>query len=210
MLIEKIVVLGAGGHSRVVVDALQSLGYATHAIRVRDDKEELKGRDVLGCEVEVPMLPLDGFANLVHVAIGSASLRQSLLESTDLSTDYWLTVIHPHATISQSASLGAGSFVAAKAVVGPCVKVGVGVILNHGAVVDHDCRIGDYTHIAPCASLGGGAQIGDRVLIGAGARVLPGVCVGSDAIVGAGSVVLSDIPPSQTWVGVPAGQIEKE
>lgn len=210
MLIEKIVVLGAGGHSRVVVDALQSLGYMTRAIQVRDDKKKLKGSVVLGCAVEVPMLPLDGFANLVHAAVGSASLRQSLLESTGLSTDHWLTVIHPHATMAQSASLGAATFVAAKAVVGPCVTVGIGAILNHGAVVDHDCKIGDYTHIAPCASLGGGAQIGDRVQIGAGARVLPGVSIGSDVIVGAGSVVLSDIPPSQIWVGVPARQIEKE
>jgi acetyltransferase-like isoleucine patch superfamily enzyme len=81
------------------------------------------------------------------------------------------------------------------------------VIVNHGTIVDHECTVGKFSHIAPGATLAGNVLIGERVMIGAGANILPGVRIGDDAIIGAGAVVTTDVPPRTTYVGVPARQI---
>jgi sugar O-acyltransferase (sialic acid O-acetyltransferase NeuD family) len=201
---EAVIVFGAGGHAKVVIDALQILGYSSNDIIVRDDRDELHGTTLLGCSVEAPITPPRGFTGRVHAAVGSAAVRKKLLERSEVAVERWLTVIHPGASVAGSSEIGQGSLVAAQAVVGPCAKVGTGVIVNHGAVVDHDCWIGAYSHVAPCASLGGGVQIGERVLVGAGARILPGLKIGDDVTIGAGAVVVNDIPSGQSWRGVPA------
>lgn len=203
-------VLGAGGHGRVVIDALQMLGYTAAAIRVRDDRLDFHGSTVLGCAVEVPTVPSNGLNGWVHAAVGSATIRQRLLEQSRLPTERWLIVVHPRASVASSAKLGPASLVAAQAIVAPCAQIKTGVIVNHGAVVDHDCHVGAYAHIAPCASLGGGVWVGERVLVGAGARILPGVRIGDDVVIGAGAVVLTDIPSGQTWTGLPARPVKKE
>lgn len=210
MLTETVHVLGAGGHGRVVIDALQMLGYTTAAILVRDDRPDFHGSTMLGCTVEVPTIPSDGLQGWVHAAVGAAAIRQRLLEQSGLPTERWLTVVHPRAAVAGSATLGPGSLVAAQAVVAACAQIQAGVIINHGAVVDHDCQVGAYTHIAPAASLGGGVLVGERVLVGAGARILPGVRIGDDVVIGAGAVVLTDIPSGQTWMGVPGRPANKE
>jgi len=210
MPIEIVNILGAGGHSRVVIDALQMLGYTSAAILVRDDRLDFHGSTMLGCAVEAPTIPSGGLKGWVHAAVGSATIRQRLLEQSGLPTERWLTVVHPRAVVAGSAQLGPGSLVAAQAVVAPCAQTLAGAIINHGAVVDHDCHVGAYTHIAPSASLGGGVFVGDRVLVGAGARILPGVHIGDDVVIGAGAVVLTDIPSGQTWMGLPARPANKE
>lgn len=210
MLTDVIHVLGAGGHGHVVVDALLKLGYSPRAILVRDDRRELHGSTVQGCSIESPAIPESALRGQVHAAVGEASLRQSLLERSGQPAERWLAVVHPRASVSASASVGPAAMVAAQAVVGPCTQLHAGAIVNHGAVVDHDCDVGPYAHIAPCASLGGGVRVGARALIGAGARVLPGLHIGDDAVIGAGAVVLTDVPGGQTWVGVPARPARKD
>ena len=116
-------------------------------------------------------------------------------------------VIHPKASVSSFSNIGDASFVAAQAVVAPLARVGVSVIVNHGAVIDHDCEVGDFTHIAPQAALGGGVKIGARVLIGSGARVLPGLSVCDGTTVGAGAVVTAPITEAGVYAGVPARRI---
>lgn len=199
-------ILGAGGHGRVVADALLLSGLAAARIVLRDDRLDLHGTQALGCVVLTPCCPAGGLSGQVHAAVGPAAVRERLLGASGLSPQDWLTVRHPHATVAASAQLGAGSFVAAQAVVGPLAVLGLACIVNHGAVVDHDCELADYVHMAPLASLGGGVRVGRGVLIGAGARVLPGLSIGDGATVGAGAVVCTHIPAGQTWVGVPARQ----
>lgn len=196
--------IGAGGHARVVLDALLAGGTALAAIRVRDGRPEMQGRDLLGAAVDTPELN-EGLAGQdVHVAIGAIAARADLLDRAAALGARPLSVVHPAASVSRFAVIGDGAFVAALAVVGPSAAVGRGVIINHGAVVDHDCVVGDHCHIAPNASLGGGVRLGRRVLIGAGAVVLPGVSIGDDAIIGAGAVVVRDAPSNAEWVGIPA------
>jgi UDP-3-O-[3-hydroxymyristoyl] glucosamine N-acyltransferase len=96
--------------------------------------------------------------------------------------------------------------VAANAIIGPDAKLGNHCIVNHADVVDHDCIVGDYTHIAPGVCLGGGAKVGSNCLIGAGAIILPSVAIFDNVTVGAGAVVTKDVLAG-TVVGVPAKSI---
>ena len=164
---------------------------------------------MFGCKVVSPSLPVELIEGDLHVAIGTPDVRIRFLEGSTLPRARWLSVIHPLASVSTAAAVGHGVFVAALAVVGPGAHLGDAVIVNHGAVVDHDCWVGEGAHIAPAASLGGAVRVGRRTLIGAGARVLPGVCIGDDVVIGAGAVVLHDVGPDQTWVGVPAHRINQ-
>lgn len=204
MPIEPWIVVGAGGHARVVMDALKcekgdSLNYA-----FADDDAALHGQFVLG----VPVL---GAASEVvlsgmrfHIAVGVNRTREMLYQRMLAIGAVPFAVAHPSAIVSRYAQLGVASFIAARAVVAPVAKIGLGAIINHGAVVDHDCLVGDFAHIAPGATLAGGVSVGRGVLVGAGANVLPGLVIGDGAVIGAGAVVVSDVSPGAQVVGVPA------
>lgn len=196
--------IGAGGHCKVVLDALLESGAERATVVVRDGRAGMRGRELLGVGIETPEIAPALAGQRFHVSIGDAHARERLSREAVAAGAEPLTVRHPAAVVSRFAVVEGGTFVAALAVVGPAARIGRGVIVNHGAVVDHDCLVGDFTHIAPNASLGGGVAVGARCLIGAGAAVLPGVTIGDDVIVGAGAVVTRDIGPDQTWTGVPA------
>lgn len=199
---ETIHIIGAGGHAKVVVDALMATGVAREAIQLRAGQASA---DVLGGSVIAPEVSPELNNAPFHVAIGASPVRRRLFAAAEGAGGRPLTVRHPAAIVSSSAEIGDGSFTAAGAIVGPSAHIGRGAIINHGSVVDHDCRVGDFTHIAPGATLGGGVSVGHRCLIGANAAVLPGVSIGDDVVVGAGAVVTRDIGPDETWTGVPAG-----
>ncbi len=205
---DSILILGAGGHAKVVLDALLRQGLNREGVEVADDGVALQGRDFLGAPVRAPADGLTLQAPRFHVAIGAAGARERAFGRLRGQGRVALSVLHTAASISPLAVLGEGVFVAAQAVVGPTAQLGEGVIVNHGAVVDHDCVIGAFSHIAPNATLGGGVTIGRRVLVGAGATLLPGVRVGDDSIIGAGALVARSIDAGGTWIGVPAVRMQ--
>jgi sugar O-acyltransferase (sialic acid O-acetyltransferase NeuD family) len=114
------------------------------------------------------------------------------------------TLIHPSASVCQTASIGAGSQVLAQSVVASAARVGQACIINHCASVDHECELGDGVHLAPGATLCGCVRLGENVMIGAGAVVLPRITIGADTIVGAGAVVTRDLPAGIVAFGNPA------
>lgn len=198
-----LLVLGAGGHGRVVADA--ALAQARWAqVRVSDRDAARVGEEVLpGLRVE-PLAEAVASSAQVHVAIGSAASRRRECEAVGLPL---ASVIHPKASVSAHSVLGEGCFVAAGAVIAPGARLGTSVIVNHGAVVDHDVHVGDFSHVAPGVTLGGNVRVGARVLVGAGANVLPGVCIADDVVVGAGAVVRDDLDAPGTYAGVPARRV---
>jgi len=194
-----LLLLGAGGHGRVVADAALANGWRNVWASDRDP-ERCMGELISG----IKLMALSSMTSKmrVHVSIGDNSARER--ESSGWDEVRLVSVVHPGALVSRIAEIGSGCFIAAGAVVAPCAQLGRGVIVNHGAVVDHDAVVGAFSHIAPGACLGGGAHVGERVLVGALAVVLPGVRVAGDSIIGAGAVVVSSIEVKGTFVGVPA------
>lgn len=200
---EPLMLIGAGGHARVVFDALHAAGMHTQ-VQLRDDSPRQPSSGFAGLPVNVPAMPvLLGSGSRVHVAIGSNEARRRLCEEFVVGGAHLVTVVHPRASVAHTSHLGGGVFLGAQCVVGPLARLRTGVILNHAAVVDHDCDVGEFTHIAPGAILGGDVQVGSSVLIGAGAVLLPGVKVGDGVVVGAGAVVTRDVSGG-VFVGVPA------
>jgi sugar O-acyltransferase (sialic acid O-acetyltransferase NeuD family) len=198
-----LLILGAGGHGRVVADAALAQGRWTR-VRITDRDAVRLGEEPLpGLKVE-PMADALAASSEVHVAIGSAASREREAGAAGLPL---ATVLHPHASVSPFAIVGDGCFVAARAVVAPGARLGASVIVNHGAVVDHDVQVGDFTHIAPLAALGGNVRVGARVLVGSGASVLPGVRIVDDIVVGAGAVVREDLDVPGIYAGVPARRV---
>lgn len=190
-------IYGAGGHGKVVLDAMQVSGMGCAGFVDDSDIALWAGLMVL----QSSKLILDANVNL-HLAIGNCKAREAI--AAHLMSASYFSVTHSSALIAKTAEIGLGTFCAAFSIVAPDATVGNHCIINHAAVVDHDCIIGDFTHIAPQSSLGGGVKVGKGVLIGAGAVVLPGVNVADYAVVGAGAIVTKDVVAGLTVVGNPA------
>ena len=200
-----LLILGAGGHGRVVADAaLASREWS--AVSGCDRNPARSSGELLQGVALNPIEAAVASAQHVHVAIGNAASRER--EAAALGKGVLASVIHPQASVSPHSTLDAGCFIAAQAVVAPGARLGRGVIVNHGAVVDHDVQVGDFSHIAPLVALGGGAQVGSRTLVGSGASVLPGVRIGDDVVIGAGAVVRDHIQQPGVYAGVPARRMK--
>ena len=192
-----IILIGGGGHAKVVFDAL------------RDGDAGVRGfvDDSAHCALSGVLEHLGGVAGVdrehpVIVAIGDVATRRRVLgqiEGARVSGP----VIHPSAVVSPSALLGDGVFVGPGAIINADARIEAHAIVNSGAIVEHDCRVGVNTHVAPGCVLGGGAVVGDDTLVGLGARVLPGVKIGAGCVVGAGAVVVESVETGATVVGVP-------
>ncbi|MDB5872702.1 MAG: sugar O-acyltransferase, sialic acid O-acetyltransferase NeuD family [Ramlibacter sp.] len=199
-----LLIFGAGGHGRVVADAALAAGRWPSVSATDRDPARCTGELLPG--VALGPASMAASAAAVHVAIGDAAARAR--EVGALPPGALASVVHPKASISPLARISPGCFVAAQAVVAPGASLGIAVIVNHGAVVDHDVSVGDFSHIAPLAVLGGGVQVGRRVLVGGGAGILPGLRVGDDVVIGAGAVVVEDLPEAGVYAGVPARRLK--
>lgn len=195
---KRLVLIGAGGHAKVVLAAAKAAGFAVEALY--DDDPSRWGGEVLGAPVRGPVSSLEEGTPAV-LAIGSNEARKRLAARHRFE---WQTVVHPMAWIHESVALGPGTVVFAGAVVQPEAKLGAHVIVNTGATVDHDCEIGDYAHLAPGTHLAGNVAVGEGAFLGVGAAAIPGISIGAWTRVGAGGVVVKDLPPHVTAVGVPA------
>ncbi len=203
-----LIIVGAGGHAKVVCEAAQSINKFAF-IEVRDDDPLKNDIELLpSIFIKSPIGDLNISKASIHVAIGNNAARA--LKGNMLQSQNLFTVVHPKAIVSPYAKLHFGVFVAANAIVGAGSVVYNGAIVNHAAIVDHDCQIGAWSHIAPNVTLGGGVFIGEGVLIGAGAVVLPKIRIGPHAIVGAGAVVTKDVLSKQIVCGIPAKPMRVE
>jgi UDP-perosamine 4-acetyltransferase len=198
-----VLVLGAGGHARPVIEALRAAGFVVGGLLDDARREPLLGAPVLGRLADLAALRGAGLAQAV-VAIGDNALRARLGAACREAGYALPPVLHPAALISPSARVAPGAQVMVRAVVGPEAAIGELALVNTGAIVEHDCVVGPAAHLGPGAVLCGGVRIGTSALVGAGAVVRPGLSVGAGAVIGAGAAVVDPVPDAAQWGGVPA------
>lgn len=195
-----LILIGSGGHAKVVLAAAKASGWSV--IALFDDDTKRHGENVFGVEIRGPIASLDS-TDLAHIAIGNAAVR---MKFDSLGCD-WKTIIHPHAYVDSTVVVGAGTFVAAGAVVNPATSVGRHCIINTGSSVDHDNVLEDYVQIAPGAHLGGNVTVREGAFIGLGASIIHGVTIGKNALIGAGATIIRDVPDGAKIVGNPGRAI---
>lgn len=199
-----VLILGAGGHGKVVADILARCGISIYGFL--DDNPLIWGTQILGFKVlggidEYQKWDCTGLV----IGVGSNRVRLAIVRRLGKQADkLWINAAHPSAVISPSASIGRGVVIAAQAVVNPETQIGDFVIINTSATVDHDCVVNDFAHIAPGSHLAGNVTIGEGVLIGIGAHVIPGRSIGDWAVIGAGATVVHNVPEQVIAKGIPA------
>ncbi len=199
---KKVVIIGAGGHGRVVADTVRACGDTV--VGFLDDGLADGGLNVIG-RVSDAEKYCDGETEL-FVAIGNCCVREKIMNG--LSGASWYTAIHPSAVISPSAVIGKGSCVMAGAVINSGAVIGKGCIVNTCASVDHDDVIGDFVHIACGVNIAGTVTVGNRTWLGIGSAISNNVSLCDDLLIGAGAVVVKDITEKGTYVGAPARKIK--
>lgn len=196
-----IVLYGASGHCKAIIDILQCNNQTI--AEIIDDAPRFD--KILGLKVSNSNnFDFSTMGNMI-LSIGNNKVRKKL--DNRLKVNY-AKAIHPKAIISEYVDLGEGTVVMAGAIVNPDTKVGKHCIINTGAVIEHDCVISDYVHISPNASLAGGVVVGEGSQVGIGASVIQGIKIGKWVTIGAGSVIIKDVPDFAVVVGNP-GKIIK-
>lgn len=202
-----VIILGAGGHGRVVLDVLLQ-ARQLKPVGFLDNNQQLHGRRVDGLTVlggveQLERLRKQGIEGAI-VAIGDNGIRRALGTVVEQSDFQLISAIHPSAQLASSVSLGKGILVAAGALVCAHCQIGDYAILNTGCIVDHESMIGTAAHVCPGVRLAGHVTIESGAFVGIGATVVQNVHVGFESVIGAGAVVTRDVDPMTTVVGVPA------
>jgi len=210
---QAVIVIGAGGHARVLLDVLDRCGVAVAGLTDADASKHgklLAGIRILGGDMVLDQHPP---ASTVLVnAMGSTesmSPRQKVYERLKADGYRFLTLIHPSAVVAPDAVLGEGVQVMAGAIIQPGANIGANSILNNGAQVDHDCMIGAHVHLSPGVTLSGTVTVGDGTHVGTAATVVQGLRIGRGCFVAAGAVVTKDLPDGERVKGVPAHRMRK-
>lgn len=200
-----LLILGAGGHARVVLGA-----FAPGLVRGYLAPEAAPapwpaGIAYLGDDDALETLDPAEWSLVNGVgALRPGGGRRRLFETAKLRGFGFTSALHPRAMLEPGVSIGEGAQIMAGAIVQCGVAIGANAIVNTGAIVDHDCVVADHVHIGPGACLSGGVTIGMGAHVGVGATILQNVRIGAGALVGAGAVVVADVAPNDVVVGVPA------
>lgn len=203
---QNVLLIGAGGHARVCLEALlDDPRYRVVGAVSRDGTSVPHlGVPVLGTDDDLESVTESEDIDAACVVIGDNATRARL-------TTRWLATGRPlvsavsrFAMVSHSATVSAGCMLLPGAVVNAATSLGTGVIVNTNSSIDHDGVVGDFVHVAPGVAIGGGVSIGSGTLIGIGARVLPQITIGSNVVVGGGAVVADDLPDGVVVTGIPA------
>jgi sugar O-acyltransferase (sialic acid O-acetyltransferase NeuD family) len=200
MAARSFVVIGSGGHAKVVIATIEACGDTVR--HILDDDPRTWTTTVLGYPVKGPIGD-----DLIHadcvavVAIGTNRARRHVVSR--LQTRF-ASVVHPSAIVHRSVTIGDGAVIFAGAIVQPDTTIGAHSIVNTAASIDHDGQVGAFSHVAPGVHLAGSVRIGEGALVGVGASIIVGMTVGAWAIVGAGSVVIRPVEQGVTVAGCPA------
>lgn len=203
-----VIVLGCGGHSKVLIEALKKRGEKILGIADSKPSKDLKGLNGISLigndDAVLEFLPESVLLVNGLGSVADTGLRMSIYQNYKTRGYQFATVIHPSSIIASDVEIGEGSQIMAGAIIQTGTKIGDNVIINTRASVDHDCIIGSHAHVAPGVTLSGGVEVGEGAHIGTGATVIQGVRIGRNTIIGAGSIVIKNMPEGVTAMGVPA------
>lgn len=211
---EKIVIIGNGGHAKSIMDSIENLGVyeIVGFIATKDEQQfEYRGYRIIGTDDDLELLYKSG----IHKAfvgigyMGKGNVREKIYDRLKKIGYTLPAIIDPSAIIASDAQIGEGTYIGKRAVVNSAAKVGKMAIINTGAIVEHDCIVGDFAHVAVNVTLCGGVFIGRSCFIGANAVVIQNIVVEDNSLIGAGAVVVNDIEDNCVAVGVPAKIVKK-
>lgn len=195
-----LVILGAGGHSRVVIDVARACGWIDFLVFDDDPNVVCDG------SIQDLLDKIHCYSNF-FVAIGSNEVRSryfTILESFSVEI---VTLVHPSSIIMNDVSISKGTLISPGVILNSNVSIGSGSIVNTGSIIEHDSHIGNFVHVSPGAVIAGSCYISDYVWVCTGVSVINNINVGANAIIGAGAVVIHDVFPNDLVVGVPARSI---
>jgi len=201
---DTLIIIGAGGHGRVVADCAQALQKYKKIVFLDDCYPERKSNhswEIIGTA--------DAFHEHIisaHfiVAFGNNSLRHTLLNDLKKDNAQITSLIHPSAYVSQHASVGNGVVVFAQAVINIGSTIGDGCIINTAATVDHDCTLKNSVHISPGANIAGGVTIGELSWVGIGAAINECITLANNTQIASGAAVTKNTQANSLYAGVPA------
>ncbi len=199
----RLVIIGAGGHGKVIADIAVKNGYRNICFVDDSVAGACMGIPIVGTTEKIKSLN-DGGTDFI-IAIGNNESRKAFAEKFSVN---WISLIHPSAQIAMNVTIGNGTVIMANAVVNVGSAVGKHCIINTGAIVEHDNVIEDYVHIAPRVTLGGTVRVGKLTHVGIATTVNNNLEICENTMIGAGTVVVSNVEQCGTYIGVPARKLK--
>jgi sugar O-acyltransferase (sialic acid O-acetyltransferase NeuD family) len=201
---KKLILVGSGGHARVVLDAALCLQHTIHGIidlNFKLENEFILGVPVIGGVDLLSQINHDEY--LFALAIGDNQEREQLITDLNNLNCEVISLVHPTAILSsQELSIGIATFIGPGAIINAGANIGAGTIINTGAVVEHECKIGDFVHVAPNASIAGRVTVGKGTFIGLGSCVIDKISIGKNVVIGANSTITKNVSDNQKVGGV--------
>ena len=198
-----VILFSYSGHAFVVADILIKSGETILGYLEKEPKTQNPFKlKHLGFETDEAVKKLLK-KHPAFIANGDNKMRKKVFELMNAECEF-INAIHPSAIIGSHVEMGISTMVGANVVINPCTNIGNGVILNTGCLIEHECMIADFVHIAPGAVLCGNVKVGEGSFVGANAVVKQGISIGKNCVIGAGAVVIKNVEDGKTVVGNPA------
>jgi sugar O-acyltransferase (sialic acid O-acetyltransferase NeuD family) len=207
---DKIVVIGGGGHAKVLIGVLKKAGYDIAGYTDKEDREVILGVRYLGNDRVLSNFIRQNAGCKAIIGIGKidvSSLRLRMQDEISVLGFQFPSICSPQSVVNEAVTLGAGTAVLDGVVVNSGTEIGRACILNTGSIVEHDCRIGENVHFAPGVTVCGGVTIGDNCMVGAGANIVQSIKICEGCLIGAGSTIVEDISMRGTYAGSPAKRL---
>lgn len=206
-----VIVLGAGGHAKVVIDVLIKQGATILGIVDSDSSKignQILGVNIIGNDDSVLLYSKDEICLVNGIgSVGSTRLRKNIFMEFKSQGYKFATISHPTAIIGKDVIIAEGSQIMAGVIIQPGVVIGENTIINTKASIDHDCTIHSHAHISPGVTICGGVLVGEGTHIGASTTVIQGVEIGANVVVGAGSLVLKNVTDNKVIYGSPVKEV---
>ena len=207
-----IIIIGAGGQSRVVIDILEQdsnvvISGIVDNFSSLDDHVE--GYPIIGKTDDLAQIVSDHNIQAAIIAVGNNKIRKEYFELCQKHGLIMYNAIHPDASIAPKATIGIGNVIAREAIICTNASIGNNTIINTGSIIEHESIVADHAQVCPGVNIAGRTKIKESAFIGIGVTVIHNITIGANTVIGAGSVVITNIEDNCTAVGVPCKVIKK-